>query len=186
MWASGGLCRQIPADAAASQLGKTSASTLPLFPGDGAQPPPEPFVKRAQHRRGLAEAEVAAPPNQVDRQLLGDLHEAFSARALRQLPNFRFEAGERLRRNAPPRCCPAGEAEAQELANARFGDRALGFVDLELEALFEELLDAGQHPFTCFLTAHIDVAIIGITHKAVAALLQFLVQHIQHQIRQQR
>jgi hypothetical protein len=44
MRASGGLCRQVPADAAASQLGEASASMLPLFPGDGAQPPPEPLV----------------------------------------------------------------------------------------------------------------------------------------------
>jgi hypothetical protein len=36
MRAAGGLRRQIPADAAASQLGKTSGFTLPLFPGDGA------------------------------------------------------------------------------------------------------------------------------------------------------
>ena len=40
-------------------------SALPLFPGDGAQPPPEPFVKCSQHRRRLAEAEVAAPPGEV-------------------------------------------------------------------------------------------------------------------------
>jgi hypothetical protein len=49
MWAAGGLCRQIPADAAASQLGKASASVLPLLPGEGAQPSPDPFVKRARH-----------------------------------------------------------------------------------------------------------------------------------------
>ncbi len=78
MRASGGLCRQVPADAATSQLGEASASMLPLFPGDGAQPPPEPLVKLTQHRRGLAEAEVAAPPDQVDGQLLDDLREASS------------------------------------------------------------------------------------------------------------
>src|SRR5258707_6977921 len=129
MRASGGLCRQIPADAATWQLGEASASMLPLFPGDGAQPPPEPLVKFTQHRRRLAEAEVAAPPDEVDGQLLDDLREAASARAPRQFPNSRLEAGERLRRNAPSRRYSAGEAEAQELANARFGDRALGLVD---------------------------------------------------------
>jgi hypothetical protein len=39
MRAAGSLCRQVPADAAASQLGKASPSVLPLLPGDGAQPP---------------------------------------------------------------------------------------------------------------------------------------------------
>src|ERR1700740_1709216 len=147
MWAAGSLCRQIPADAAASQLGKASPSRLPLFPGDGAQPPPEPLIKCSQHRRRLAEAEVAAPPDQVGGQLLDDLREAASTRAPRQPPDLRLEAGQRLRRDASPRFFPTGEAEAQELADARFGDRTLRFVDLELEAPFQELLDAGHHPF---------------------------------------
>src|SRR5712691_6445586 len=102
MWAAGGLCRQVPADAAASQLGKASVSALPLLPGDGAQPPPGPLIKCAQHRRGLAEAEVAAPSDQIDGQLLDDLREASPARAPGQFPNPCFEAGERLRRDAPP------------------------------------------------------------------------------------
>src|SRR5260221_7649927 len=105
MWAASGLCRQVPADAAASQLCKPCTPALPLFPGDGAQPPPEPFVKRSQHRRRLAEAEVAAPPGEVDGQLLDDLREAASARAPRQFPNSRLEAGDRLRRDAPSWLC---------------------------------------------------------------------------------
>src|SRR5215469_16631085 len=109
MWAPGGLGRQVPADAAASQLGEASGSMLPLLPGDGAQPPSDPLVKFVQHRRGLAEAEVTAPADKVSGQLLGDLREAFSACA--QLPDFRLKAGDRLRRNAPPRFCPASEAE---------------------------------------------------------------------------
>src|SRR4030081_3820743 len=103
MRTSGGLCRQVPPDAAASQFGKASPSSLPLFPGDGAQPPPEPLVKRAQHRRSLAEAEVAAPPDKVDGQLLDDLREATSACAPRQFPDPCLEAGYRLRRDAPSR-----------------------------------------------------------------------------------
>src|SRR5665213_427145 len=186
MRASGDLCRQVPADAATSQLGEASASMLPLFPGDGAQPPPKPLVKPAQHRRGLAEAEVAAPPDQVDGQLLDDLREAAAAHAPRQFPNSCLEAGDRLRRYAPSRFASAGEAEAQELADARLGDRALGLVDLQPEALFEEPFDAGHHPFARTLTAHIDVAVVGVAYEAVTALLQFLVQHIQHQVRQQR
>ena len=59
-----------------------SRSTFPLFQ---AQPSPEPFVKCAQHRRGLTEAEVAAPSNQIDRQLLDDVLKAASACAPRQL-----------------------------------------------------------------------------------------------------
>src|SRR5207244_7029257 len=142
---------------------------LPLFPGDGAQPPPEPLVKLAQHRRGLAEAEVAAPPDEVDRQLLDDLREAASAHAPRQFPDLCFEAGDRLRRDAPSRLSSTRVAEAQELADARLGNRALGLVDLEPEALRKEPFDAGHHPFSRALTAHIDVAVVGVAHEAVTA-----------------
>src|SRR5689334_155928 len=133
MWAAGGLCRQDPADAAASQPRKAGGPALPLLPGDGAQSPPDPLIKCAQNRRSLAEVEVAAPPDQIDRQLLDDLPEASATRAPRQLPDLCFEAGKRLRHDAPSRLFLAGEAEAQELADARLGDCALGFVDLQLE-----------------------------------------------------
>lgn len=60
MWASGGFRRPGSADAAALQFCEASASTFPLLPGDDAQPLPEPFIKPAQNRGGLAEAEVSA------------------------------------------------------------------------------------------------------------------------------
>ena len=78
------------------------------------------------------------------------------------------------------------EAEAQELALARLADRALCCVDLQLEALRKEPLDACHHSFARQLTADVDIAVVGIAREPVAALLQFLVQHIQHHIRQQR
>src|ERR1700751_4871724 len=165
MWAASRLCRQIPADAAASQLCKTSTSVLPLLPGDGAQPPPDPFVECAQHRWSLAEAEVAAPAAQVDGQLLDDLREASSARAPRQLPDLRLEAGNGLRCDASAWPSPTCKAEAQELADARFGNRALGLVDLQLETLGEEAFDACHHSLACLLTAHIDVAVVSVAHE---------------------
>jgi hypothetical protein len=36
------------------------------------------------------------------------------------------------------------------------------------------------------LAAHINVAVVGVAHEAMAAFLQLLVQDVQHQIRQQR
>ena len=81
MWAAGGLRRQIPADAAASQLCKTGSPALPLLQRDGTQPPPEPTVNFTEYRRDLAEAKVAAPSNQIDGQLPDNLREAFTARA---------------------------------------------------------------------------------------------------------
>src|SRR6516165_2495858 len=110
MWAAGGWRRQVPANAAASQLSEASTPPLPLLPGDGAQPPPGPFIKRAQYRRGLAEAEIAAPSNLVDGQHLDDLREVLPARASGQPPNLRLEAVKRLRRDAPSRLPSARKA----------------------------------------------------------------------------
>src|SRR5262245_37782327 len=59
-------------------------------------------------------------------------------------------------------------------------------VDLELEPFGQEPFDAFHHPLAHLLTAHIDVAVVGIAHEATAASLQLLVQHVQHQVRQQR
>ena len=87
-------------------------------------------------------------------------------------------------RDAPSRLLSAREAEAQELADARLGDRALRFVDPQLEALGQELFDAVHHSLAGPPTAHIDVAVIGVAYEAMAALLQLLVQPIQHQVRQ--
>src|SRR6266700_1050592 len=83
MRAAGALRRQIPADAAASQLGKAGRPAFPLLPGDGAQPTPGPLVKIAQHRRGLAEAEVAAPSDEIGGRLFDDLREAFASSTAR-------------------------------------------------------------------------------------------------------
>src|SRR5258705_7831508 len=63
---TGALGRQVLADAAPAQLRKAGASAFPLLPGDRAQASPDPLVKPVQHRWGLADAEVAAPPDQVD------------------------------------------------------------------------------------------------------------------------
>src|SRR5258705_1170506 len=130
MWAAGGLRRQVPADAAASQFGKAGRPAFPLLPDDGAQPSPGPLVKVAQHRRGLAEAEVAAPSDQVDGQLLDDLREAPASGAARQFPYPTSEPGQRLRCDAPPS------------ALARSGDRTLHLVDPELHASGQASADA--------------------------------------------
>lgn len=73
------------------------------------------------------------PSHKVSRQLLASLGEASPSRAPRELPDYCLEAGDRLRCDAPSRYFSAGEAEAQELAETRFGDRAPGLVDLQLE-----------------------------------------------------
>jgi hypothetical protein len=65
------------------------------------------------------------------------------------------------------------------------GNGTLRLVDLKLETLRQEPFDAFHHAFACPLTAHVDVAVIGIAYKAMASLLQFAIEHVQHEIRQQ-
>src|SRR3954451_10970479 len=76
---SGGLCRQVLANPTPTQLRKAGAPAPPLLPGNRPQASPDPLVKAAQHRRGLAEAEVASPPSEIARQLLNALLEALAA-----------------------------------------------------------------------------------------------------------
>src|SRR6059036_2796768 len=56
----------------------------PLSPQGAAKPPVDPRVQQTQHRRGLTEAEVFAPPLQVARELLHPLFQADPARPSRR------------------------------------------------------------------------------------------------------
>src|SRR5687767_9048892 len=118
MNAPGGLCRQVDFHAASAQFREAGAPTFPLLPGDSAQPSPDPRIQTLQHRRGFAEAEVAAPSSEIARQVFDDPCEACALAAPRQLADLRLEPGQGLRRDAPLRLCPARKAEAQELSLA--------------------------------------------------------------------
>jgi hypothetical protein len=54
--------------------------------------------------------------------------------------------------------------------SAPAGSRAFRLVDCELEVLGQEQLDVRRHPLACSLTAHINVAVIGMSHEVVTAL----------------
>ena len=139
MRAAGGLRRQIPADAAASQLGKAGRPAFPLLPGDGAQPSPGPLVKFAQHRRGLADAEVAAPSDEIGGRFFDDLREAFASSTARQLPDSAPEPGQRLRCDAPPRLFPVREAEARNLRVLGRATALLALLTFSLRRLLRNL-----------------------------------------------
>src|SRR3954463_11716895 len=116
MRGAGGLSRQSAPDPEPAQFRKPGAPAPPVLPGNRPQATPDPLIQGPQHRRRLAEAEVAAPADQIGRELLDNLRQCAPARPPRQLPPPRLEAMDRQRRNAPPRRPPAREAEAQELA----------------------------------------------------------------------
>ena len=83
-------------------------------------------------------------------------------------------------------CFPPVKLKPRNLRTLGLATALLALLTLSLRRLVEELLDALHHPLARPLAAHIDVAVVGVAHEAMAALLQFLVQHVQHQIRQQR
>src|ERR1039458_2118493 len=167
MWAAGAPRRQVPADAAASQFGKAGRPAFPLLPDDGPMPSSDPLVEVAQLRRGFAESEVAAPSDEIDRQLSDDLREALASITACQFPHPASEPDKRLRCNAPPRLFPIREADAQELTLVRASDRTLRLVDLEFETLGQESFYARHHPLAGSLAAHVNVAVIGMPSSRV-------------------
>src|SRR6267143_4032971 len=95
------------------------------------------------------------------------------------------------RRDPTSRFGFAGEAEAEKLARRGARYRALRAVDLQLEAPGQKAFDARHDPLPRPPALHIDIAVpafarTGVTDKAMTAPLQFLVQYVQHQVRQQR
>src|SRR6267143_2671109 len=90
------------------------------------------------------------------------------------------------RRDPTSRFGFAGEAEAEKLARRGARYRALRAVDLQLEAPGQKAFDARHDALPRSPALHIDIAVIGVADEAMTAPLQFLVQYVQHQVRQQR
>jgi len=193
--APSGASRQVVVHAATAQLSVPLASTLPLLPGDGAQPSPDPLVQTPQLRRLFTEPKISPPADQIACEVFGDGVQRVSAIAPGQITDPPLEPVQSRWRNPSPRHGSDREAEAQELPVLRLIHCALGCIHPELEPAGEEVLDARHHPFPTGQArglkapgppaAHIDIAVVGVTHKAVAASLQFLIQHVKHQVRQQ-
>ena len=67
--------RQLLVKPPSHQSPPTATENFPLLPDDAAEPPTYPRIQVPEFRRGLAEAEVAAPPSQVRRELFHHLLE---------------------------------------------------------------------------------------------------------------
>src|SRR5436190_3714524 len=153
-------------NAATAQLLVPLASTLPLLPGDGAQPSPDPLVQIAQLRRQFAEPKLSSPADQIACEVFGVGVQRGPAVAPGQVTDPLLEPGQRRRRDPPPRHRSDLEAEAQELPVLRLVYCALGRIHPELEPTGQEVFDACHHPFTGTAAAHIDIAVVGITREA--------------------
>src|SRR5437016_4269138 len=127
---------------------------LPLPPKIHAQSSADPRFQVGEHARGLAEAEVVAPSDQVWPQSLDDLWQGFSPCSTRQLPDPHPELVEGLRRDAP--LAPVvRDAEAEEFPLFRAPHRALRLVDLQLELLGQEPAHRSHDAFPGAATANV-------------------------------
>ncbi|KWS52092.1 hypothetical protein BKM16_13935 [Pseudomonas amygdali pv. morsprunorum] len=90
------------------------------------------------------------------------------------------------RRHSQPRLRMPAHPVTQVIANPRTCYTDLFSIQHYFQALIREALDPNQYPLTSTATAHINVRIVVITNKAMAASFQFEIKFIEQDIRQQR
>ena len=56
----------------------------------------------------------------------------------------------------------------------------------EPERLLQIALDIGHHPFACLAAPNVDLEVVGVANKGMTASGEFLVQVVEHDIRQHR
>ena len=88
-------------DASSPQFLEAVPPRLPLPPEVHPESPTNPRVQVGEHSGSVTEAEVAAPPDEVRRQLFDELRQAHAERPASQLPDAHLEPVECLRRNLP-------------------------------------------------------------------------------------
>jgi len=134
MRTAGRLGGKVRSDAPLAKFRKPFAPTLPLLPEHRPQSTPEPLFKAIQHRRCLAESEIALPSTQVAREFFRPLLHADPSCPACQLPDSLLEPQDRFRRNAPARLLAARKAEPEELPVPRPSHGTLPLVHFEFES----------------------------------------------------
>ena len=133
--------------------------------------------------RGLAEAEVAAPSDQVWAQPFDDLWQGLTPRPTGhsriRILNLSRAFGA-MRRSLPS----FAMLKPRNFRSSGARHRALRLVDLQLELVGQEPADRGHHPLAGAATANIDVAVVGITAEAEASSRQLLVEIVEHEVAQ--
>src|ERR1039458_4033331 len=90
----------------------------------------------------------------------------------RDLPDSFFEPFQCLRRNSTLRPLLAHiETESQKLPLLRFRHRALRLIHLEFQLVRDESLHALHHPLPRPLATYVDITIIRVPNKTMAARL---------------
>jgi len=104
----------------------------------------------------------------------------------RQLAHPVLEPDDGLGGDASPKLQFVPHRETEERPVPWSGNGTLLRVDLKLEAPFDEAGQALHDPPTGLFSAYVDVTVICVAHEPVAAALKLAIQHLQHEIREQR
>lgn len=141
-------------------------------------------VQIPQHRRRLAEAEVASPADQVTAKFVDHTIQGRPPVSLRNLANTFLELHSRSQ------CDTAfamhREREPQKLAIPRPVHGTLGLVDRQPQLLVQPSRHALQHTTTRSLAFDVNVAVVRVPIEPKTARFKLAVEFVQQQIRQQR
>src|SRR6202045_4898052 len=149
-----------------------------------AQSSADPRFQVREHAWGLAEAEVAAPSNEVWREVLDQLRQADPPCPAGQVPDLHLEFVEGFWRDAP--LAPLiRDAEAQELALLRSRYCAFRLVDRQPQLRGQEPAHRGHHPLTGATAANIDIAVVRVAAETVTPAGQLLVEIVEHEVAQE-
>jgi hypothetical protein len=86
-------------------------------------------------------------------------------------PNPLLKANDGLGGDAPPRFPLAREAESEKLSLPRSSHGALRLIHLELESVRDEVRNPLPHSLSRSFAAHVNIAVVGITHEAMTTPL---------------
>src|SRR5262249_52345363 len=163
--------------ASTTQLLEAIVPVLPLPPKIHTQSSADPRFQIGEHPRGLTKAEVATPSNQIRPQLFDDLWQGFTPCPASDLPDPRFEFGERVRRSA--RFVPVfRDSKPRDLPPLWPSHGALRLVALQLELVGQDPTPESHAPLAGAATGEVVVAVVGVAEKGVPPPFQFLVEII--------
>jgi len=157
-----------------------------LAPEDAAEFVTHPTVQLIKGSLALTELEVTSPTAQYGVYPLDDARHLAALRSVQQVSKPVAQASQAHRCHSQSRLLMPAHPIAQVITHPRPGYPALFPVQRQFQALAQETLNAGHHPFTCATTTHINVRVIGITHEAMAPPLQFTIKFVEQDVRQQR
>ncbi|KTC43601.1 hypothetical protein AO262_27075 [Pseudomonas fluorescens ABAC62] len=89
-------------------------------------------------------------------------------------------------RHSQPRLLMPAHPVTQVITDPRPRHAALFPIHRQFQTLIQEALNPGQHSFASTTTTHVNVRIVGITHKAMTPTFQLSVEFVGQDVRQQR